>query len=753
MAADREQSNGHSTETSPLLSKDLVQAVEPGDGITAPLNGSLEANGKLPGAPTDGEGLERQPSLEDRAKQYEGMPNVQLKYIIPALAIGVFMAAADQTIIVTSYGKIGSELKALNRTSWIATAYFLTLTSFQPLYGKLSDIFGRKACLLFAYTIFGIGCLCCGLAQNMSQLIAARAFAGIGGGGMTTVVSILLSDVVPLRERGQWQGYLNVIYAAGSSSGAPFGGMLADTIGWRWSFLIQAPLCLAAFGAVFFALHLPKRDDVHWRKKLGRVDFLGAAVLISAVFTLLLALDRGSNVSWTATITVVSIAICIPLFALFVLVETKVAREPCAPGHIIFNRTMFACYLCYFFSIAGWLAALFYLPLYFQVVEGLSATGAGVRLIPSIISGVAGSLAGGYYMRKTGKYYWLTVVAYAFFLVGMTIILLCSGAVVHSTVGIILAMSLSGFSSGIGGTSALIALLANASREDQAVATACSYLFKSLGSVFGISMSATLANQALKSSLASELPSLGLSKEEALQIAEMVRQSLENLRGLAPDVRAIVVDAYAKSTTAAQGCGLGLVAGAAISAWFISEKALAVPLVTIDTLPPYTPALHIKVLHKDSEHAITLPAPVVYINGFPGVGKLTVARALQPMLPNSRILHNHELIDPVERKYARGSAYYQTMRAEYRQARLKPIIHGPELRDTIFIFTDSQSDYNECMSDYTDLALPFGENGGRRFYSVILHCDAEENERRLVMAGRGQVAGNGKLTDVKLLRE
>lgn len=140
---------------------------------------------------------------------------------------------------MASYGQIGSDLEALNLTSWIATSYFLTLTSFQPLYGKLSDIFGRKACLLFAYAVFGTGCLFCGLAQNIHELIAARVrgtnlrdlymtdhfqvFQGIGGGGMTTVVSILMSDIVPLRDRGVWQGVINIIYATGSGIGAPLG--------------------------------------------------------------------------------------------------------------------------------------------------------------------------------------------------------------------------------------------------------------------------------------------------------------------------------------------------------------------------------------------------------------------------------------------------------------------------------------------------------------------------------------------------
>lgn len=275
---------------------------------------------------------------------------------------------------------------------------------------------------------------------------------------MTTVVSILLSDAVPLRERGKWQGYVNIIYATGAGMGAPLGGILADYIGWRWAFLFQVPLCLLAFIVVGLVLHLPAREQADWRTKLKRIDFLGALVLIGAVFTLLLALDRGSNVSWSSTITIVSISLSIPLFALFILVEMKVASEPFAPGHIIFHRTLFACYLCNFFSFSGWLAALFYIPLYFQAVDGLSATQAGVRLIPGIVFGVSGSLFGGFYMQKTGKYYWITVVAYTNLVVGMILVFLFSGLVVNSTAGIIIGMCFCGFSNGIGVTTSLIGL-------------------------------------------------------------------------------------------------------------------------------------------------------------------------------------------------------------------------------------------------------------------------------------------------------
>jgi MFS family permease len=579
------QPNGHTTERSPLLSRDDTGAnanIIHGDG-NANANGSRKTgNGTFSSTnaatdrsdpDADGETLERQDSIEGRNK---GLPEVKarMKYIFPAIAIGVFLSAADQTIIVSSSGKIGSELDSLSLVSWIATAYFLTLTSFQPLYGKLSDIFGRKACLLSGYLVFGIGCLFCGLAQNMGQLIAARAFSGIGGGGMTTVVSILLSDVVPLRERGKWQGYVNIIYATGASTGAPLGGLLADSIGWRWAFLVQAPLCLAAFAAVSLVLKLPKIESSHWKTQLKRIDFLGAAILIAAVFTLLLGLDRGSNISWSSKTAIISLSVSLPLFVIFVLVEMKVAREPFAPGHIIFHRSLFACYLCNFFSFSGWLAALFYLPLYFQAVDGVTATGAGLRLIPSILCGVSGSLFGGIYMQKTGRYFWLTVTAYSGLTLGLTVIFLCSGVVVHSTVGMIIGMCVCGFGNGIGVTSTLIGLIANASKDDQAIATACSYLFRSLGSVFGVAMSATVANSALRKNLTEKLPSLGLPEEDSLEIAERVRQSLAYLKELKPAVRAVVADCFAGSTTSAFGLQIGLVFGAALSAWLIKEKAL-----------------------------------------------------------------------------------------------------------------------------------------------------------------------------------
>ena len=169
-------------------------------------------------------------------------------------------------------------------------------------------------------------------------------------------------------------------------------------------------------------------------------------------------LDRGSNLSWSIPITYGPLAASVVLFAFFVFVEMKLAAEPFAPGHIIFERTLFACYMCNFFSFGSWLAGLYYLPLFFQAVDGLGATGAALRLLFAITAGVSGSLFGGIVMRKTGKYYWLTVVAYTMLMVGLAVIFLFSGVIINTLYGLAVGMMFAGFGNGVGVTTSLIAL-------------------------------------------------------------------------------------------------------------------------------------------------------------------------------------------------------------------------------------------------------------------------------------------------------
>lgn len=249
------------------------------------------------------------------------------------------------------------------------------------------------------------------------------------------MTSVLISDVVTLRERGKWQGYLNVFFTAGASAGGPIGGILTDRIGWRWVFLGQAPIAAAAFIAI--ALFVEKRgteDGTAW-EKLKRIDFLGAFWLILAVTALLVGLDRGSNAGWDDMYAVAALLASPILTAIFFLVEMKFAANPFAPVHVIFNRKLAGAYICGFFVVALYRCWVYCMPVYFQAVKDMTSGDVGVLLIPITFAGVSGSLIGGFFIERTGRYKWMSVTAMSVATL-LWIPLYLSTAVVQSTVGI-----------------------------------------------------------------------------------------------------------------------------------------------------------------------------------------------------------------------------------------------------------------------------------------------------------------------------
>ncbi|KAI0311219.1 MFS general substrate transporter [Amylostereum chailletii] len=559
----------HATERTPLLrdgadseTQSAAPTASSSTTVTRPDTPETQPKPTDDGAseppPTDGE------PATDASKSFK-----TLALAILPMTIGTFLASMDSTIVLSSYASIGSELNELQSTSWISTGYMLTLASFQPLYGKLSDIFGRKPCLLFAYVVFALGCLACGLARNMTELIAARAFAGIGGGGM--IVSIIMSDMIPLRSRGTWQGLINIIWASGSAVGAPLGGLLADSIGWRWAFLLQVPLTVLALTSITFALHIPQPEASDLRARLARVDFAGAFTLIAALLSLLVGLDRGGNVAWQDTYTLASLAVFLLSFAAFAAVELRVAAEPFAPKRIVADRALLASYLCNFFGVAGAICAVFYVSMYVQAVLKRSAADAGVALLPSIVAGTAASLAGGLVIQATGKYYALTVANYGLMVFGNVLLPLCAGAVGRSFVGFEIGLTLMAFGNGKGGgiTTTLISLIAQAGPQDQAIATAVSYLFRSLGSVIGLSVGSTIFQESLRHYLHERL--VGHDVEE---IVSRVRESLEYIEELEPAARAIVRASYEGALVTSFWFCAGLALCAFVSSLFIQEKVL-----------------------------------------------------------------------------------------------------------------------------------------------------------------------------------
>ncbi|KAH6628917.1 major facilitator superfamily protein [Chaetomium tenue] len=515
----------------------------------------------------------------------------RLKFIFPALAIGIFLAAGDQTIIVSSYGRIGSDLDELDKTAWLATAYLCTTTAFQPLYGKLGDIFGRKACLLFAYSVFGLGALFCGLAGTMTHLIVARALTGIGAGGIITVASILLSDIVTLEERGIWQGYVNMVFACGAGLGAPLGGILTDAIGWRWAFIGQGPLCAIAILLVAVLLQLPppagttsSTKPTSTKTKLAQVDFLGATTLITSLTTLLLYLDLlASTPRWTTHLYLLASAL---LLLAFLYTEHTLTAHPLTPLHLLFGRPFLGAYLALAFGNVAWYGVLFYVPLLYQATAGhFSASAAGALLLPGIASGVVGGFVGGAVLRRRrGKGFRALALA-AYPLVGMACVGVAVGAGVMfwagsgggeegllSVAGVVWGMSgsllVGGLGNGAGMTATLVAVVAVATPEDQAVVTACVYLYRQLGATVGLAVISLVFRRVLAAALVRLLGG-GADVDE---VVRHVLESLDYLQRLPAETRVVVEQAYGEACRAALLLCAGLAVCAIVCSCFIKEQ-------------------------------------------------------------------------------------------------------------------------------------------------------------------------------------
>lgn len=328
-------------------------------------------------------------------------------------------------------------------------------------------------------------------------------------------------------------------------------------------------MCLLAFIAVYFILHLPPVSHSHWLSRTKQIDFTGAILLITATVCLLVGLDMGSNHSWHSPLTLGLLAAALPLYLAFMTME-HFAKHPFAPSHIIFDRKLAAPFMSNFFAMGSYMALIFYVPLYFQAVEGLSPTQAGVRLIPAIAGSVTGSVGGGWIMQRTGKYYWLTFSAYVLMMLGQTGTLLFSGVITKSMTGVVLSLTAAGLGGGTAVTTTLIALIANCDPSDQAIVTACSYLFRSLGSAVGVSLAATVVQSRLRQQLALRLG----DGPETDKIVKGVRQSLTYLDRLTPDVKAVVVKCYENAVEAAFAFSCVIVVGAVVASCFMKEKRL-----------------------------------------------------------------------------------------------------------------------------------------------------------------------------------
>ncbi|KAJ7068112.1 MFS general substrate transporter [Mycena amicta] len=447
------------------------------------------------------------------------------------------------TVVATLITPIGSDFNKSNEASYIGTSYLLSLCCFTPLYGRLADILGRKSAMLLALFFFGSGTILCGLVPSMETLILARAVAGMGGGGVMTVSTIVTTDLIPLKQRGLYQGLTNILFGLGAGIGGPLGGWINDAYGWRSAFYFQAPLLI--FSATMVAwkvnIRLPSEiQDQPLYEKLRRIDVLGSLTLVGFVGCLLLAFSLKSTeeLPWSHPLIYGLFTASMISGVSFVLVEKYWAFSPVMPLHLLTQRTPFAVSISNLFASMTAFSMLYNVPLYLSAVKLYSSTSAGSHLIPHSIAIPCGSVAAGWLMRRTGKLYTLTVAAAATSLFANILVIFWNENTAPWHLWADLIPQAFGMASFI--TSTLIAMIAGVSREDMPVATGITYLFRTTGQVLGVSLSGAILQAVLLRKLRDRI-----HDPHSAEIIYEIRHSAASIPNLPPQWRQIAVDSYA----------------------------------------------------------------------------------------------------------------------------------------------------------------------------------------------------------------
>ncbi|KAF2639382.1 MFS general substrate transporter [Massarina eburnea CBS 473.64] len=477
-----------------------------------------------------------------------------------AIFVNVFLYGLDSTITASTYAVISSEFDAANTASWLTTAYLVTATSFQPLYGRFSDIFGRRICFFVSTITFAAGCLGCGLAGSMTVANVMRALTGFGGGGLMTMATIVNSDMIPFRKRGMYQALQNGMFGFGAICGASFGGSIADTIGWRWCFLIQVPISALAFLLGYIVINNPSPLKPSWKEIKEKVDFTGSLLLVLGISVQLVGLSLGGNeLPWSNGWVIGSLLASIVLLGAFVIVEKRTTAIPVIPLKQLKGRNPTAVQIANVCAGAAAYAYLFMLPLFFQVVLQDSATKAGTRLaIPSLATPIGGVISG-IVMSRWGKLIPLVRLGAVLMTFGNGLV--TSLSFYDSTWKYIVYIFPANLGQGIIYPAILFTTLASFDHSDHAVSASTVYLIRSLGSVWGVAITATI----VQNTLSSRLPYVLSDIPNKEQIIDNIRHSVTALRSLPPEIefaaRQVYYDGIRYSFAASTGiAALGIIA-------------------------------------------------------------------------------------------------------------------------------------------------------------------------------------------------
>ncbi|KAI1499953.1 major facilitator superfamily domain-containing protein [Biscogniauxia marginata] len=478
---------------------------------------------------------ERQPLLGSPPPQDRWVPPRRFGWIEVAIMSNVFLYGFDGTITAATYAVISSEFDATNTASWLTTSYLVTSTAFQPLYGRVSDIFGRRICFFISTITFALGCLGCGLAHDIVLLNCMRALTGFGGGGLMTMATIVNSDMIPFQKRGMYQALQNGMFGFGAICGASFGGSIADNIGWRWCFLLQVPISIVALFLGWVVIKNPRSDLIESRGLKAiwqKVDFSGALLLVVAISVQLIGLSLGGNeLPWDSPWVIGSLVGSLILLSLFLLVEAKTTSIPVIPLRMLRGKLPVAIQLANVCAGLSAYAYLFMLPLFFQVVLLDSATTAGARLaIPSLATPIGGLIAG-FVMSRWGKL--ITLVRIGAVLMAIGNALVTSLGFVDANWKYYVYIFPANLGQGIIYPGILFTSLATFEHADHAVSASTVYLIRSLGSVWGVSITSAI----VQTTLSTRLPDALSDVPDKWTVIDAIRHSVEALRELPADIQ------------------------------------------------------------------------------------------------------------------------------------------------------------------------------------------------------------------------
>jgi EmrB/QacA subfamily drug resistance transporter len=528
------------------------------------------ANPASPAAPINGA-----PVHVDRRARLE---------ILGAVLLGLFLAALDQTIVGTAMPRILSDLHGTELYTWVITVYLLTSTVTGPLYGKLSDQFGRRPLLMIGISLFLLGSLLSGLSQTMWQLIVFRGIQGLGGGALFPISLAVIGDLFSPRERGRYQGLFGGVFAIAMLVGPFLGGFLTDNVGWHWIFFVNLPVGLVALAVIWRLL-----PSISHPERVISIDYLGAAIFSAGVVPILLGLTNKQTGDWTDPAVGGLILLGLGLLTVFVWVESR-AKDPILHLDLFRNRTFTASVLATGMIAFGFFGGIIFIPLWFQSVLGSSATESGYQILPMMAGLMVGSIGSGQIVSRSGRYKWLLAAAMVVAGLGITLMTQLHATTSIQTLWIWLAI----MGLGIGPSMAVFTIVVQNAVpfREMGVATSALTFFRQIGGSIGLAIAGTVFGSSVLGGLSTQLARAGVPQDLADQLQQHLSQGQVTRVGadlggelaaqLPPDVVA-QLSHYIPNILAGKNEAFSLAIGNAM--WFGVVAAAIAALIAIFVLP------------------------------------------------------------------------------------------------------------------------------------------------------------------------